>query len=298
VDLAPVLRRIDAYQRRHPWLAFPVAVQKKFGDDEGGDLCAMLTYYGFISLFPLLLVFFTVLGFVLADNPSLQQDIRTSALANVPIIGDQIARNVTSVQGSGVALVLGLLGTLWGGLGIANASQDAFNRVWGVPRAKRPGFLPRVLRDLALLGSIGVAIVATTVLGSAAGFASGNIGWRVAAALVSFALDMALFLFAFRLLTARELPWAVFLPGAALAAVGWEVLHLVGGVYTSHVLNGMSQTYGMFAIVLGALVWIFLQVRVVVYAAEVNVVRREHLWPRSLVSVEEPAGPSEGAAWS
>ena len=83
---------IDAFQRATAWLAFPVAVQKKFGDDEGGNLCAMLTYYGFLSLFPLLLVFFTVLGFVLDGNPSLQHDLRTSALANLPIIGDQIAQ--------------------------------------------------------------------------------------------------------------------------------------------------------------------------------------------------------------
>ena len=77
-----------------------------------------------------------------------------------------------------------------------------------------------------------------------------------------------------------------------LAAVGWEILHLVAGVYASHVLKGMSQTYGMFAIVLGALGWIFLQARVVVYAAEVNAVRRDRLWPRSLLT--EP--PAESAA--
>src|SRR3954471_16957540 len=155
------MRRVDAFQQRHRPLAFAFGVQKKFGDDEGGNLCAMLTYYGFLSLFPLLLVFFTVLGFVLDGNPSLQEDIRTSALANVPIIGDQIAKNITSVQGSGLALVVGLLGTLWGGLGIANAAQGAMNRVWGVARTARPGFVPRVARDLALLGTIGVAIVVT-----------------------------------------------------------------------------------------------------------------------------------------
>ena len=298
MDLAPVIRRIDAYQRRHRWLAFPVAVQKKFGEDEGGNLCAMLTYYGFLSLFPLLLVFFTVLGFVLDGNPQLQQDLRTSALANIPIIGDQIAKNVTSVQGSGIALVVGLLGSLWGGLGIANAAQDAMNRVWGVARTTRPGFVPRVLRDLALIGTIGVAIVATTVLGAAAGYVSGNIGWRVLATVLAIAMDTAVFLFAFRLLTARDLPWRELLPGALLAAVAWEILHLVAGTYASHVLKGMSQTYGMFAIVLGALGWIFLQARVVVYAAEVNVVKLDRLWPRSLTSDPENesdhGGPGDG----
>jgi len=153
VNLDRVKRRIDAFQQRHRPLAFAVGVQKKFGDDEGGNLCALLTYYGFVSLFPLLLVFFSVLGFVLEGNPSLQHQLRDSALSNLPIIGDQIASNVTSVQGSGLALVVGLLGALWGGLGIANAAQDAMNRVWGVDRPHRPGFVPRVLRSLGLVGT-------------------------------------------------------------------------------------------------------------------------------------------------
>ena len=110
--------------------------------------------------------------------------------------------------------------------------------------------------------------------------------------MLALALDTGLFLFAFRLLTVRELPWSAFLPGAVLAAIGWEILHLVAGAYASHVLKGMSQTYGMFAIVLGALGWIFLQARVVVYAAEVNVVRHDRLWPRALVT--EPPTDSDG----
>ena len=77
------------------------------------------------------------------------------------------------------------------------------------------------------------------------------------------------------------------LPGAIVAAVGFEVLQVVSGVYVGHALKGMSATYGMFAIVLGALAWIFLQARVVVYAAEVNVVRHDRLWPRSLVTATD-----------
>ena len=299
MDLTPVLRRVDAFQQRHRLARVPAwAVQKKFGEDEGGNLCAMLTYYGFLSLFPLLLVFFTVLGFVLEGNPSLQHELADSALANLPIIGDQIATNVTTVQGNGLALVIGILGTLWGGLGIANSGQDAMNRVWGVPRTKRPGFVPRVVRDLVLLATLGVAIVATTVLSAGAGYVSGNLGWRVIATAAAVALDVVVFVFAFKVLTAKDLPWPAFLPGAVVAAVGWEVLHFVGGAYLSHILRGMSQTYGMFAIVLGALGWIFLQARVVVYAAEVNVVRRDRLWPRSLVSAPESdddRGAADGA---
>jgi YihY family inner membrane protein len=287
-----MVRRLDGFQRRHPPLAFAVAVQKKFGDDEGGSLCATLTYYGFLSLFPLLLLFFTILGFALDGNPQLQQDLRTSALVNLPVIGDQIASNVTSVQGSGIALVVGLLGSLWGGLGIANASQDAMNRVWGVPRDRRPGFVPRVLRSLGLVATLGAVIVLATLLSAAAGYVSGNLGLRAAALLVSVAVNVGMFLVIFRVLTARDLSVSQTLPGAVFAAVAWELLHFFGGVYVAHALKGMSQTYGMFAIVLGALAWIFLQARVVVYAAEINAVRTDRRWPRSLVS----RSPSPSAA--
>jgi len=291
VDVQRYLRRLDDAQQRKRFVAFPVAVVKKFGDDQGGNLAALIAYYGFLSLFPLLLVLFTVLGFVLHGHPGLQHDLRTSALADFPIIGDQISRNVTSVRGSGLALVIGILGTLWGGLGIANAAQNAMNRVWEVPMRARPGFFPRIGRSLAAIGTIGIGIVVTTVI---SGFGSGS-GWlgagvRIAAFVVSVAVNVGLFVLAFRVLTAADLGWRTLLPGAIFAAVGWEVLQALGGLYVAHGLRGMSQTYGLFAIVLGLLGWIFLQAQVVVYAAEINAVRAKRLWPRSIA----PPPPTEG----
>src|SRR4030088_537942 len=132
------LKRIDELQQRHPWHAFPLAVNKKFGDDEGGNLAALIAYYGFFSLFPLLAVFVTILAFVLDGNQHLQQDIMNSTFGQFPIIGDDLKKNVGTIKGSGVALAFGVAGTLYGGLGVANAAQNAFNRVWEVPRSKRP----------------------------------------------------------------------------------------------------------------------------------------------------------------
>src|SRR2546430_1753623 len=124
-DLQRVVRRIDEFQQRHRPLAFLFAVVKKFGDDQGGNLAALITYYGFLSLFPLLLVLVTVLGFVLQNNPDLRDDILNSAVAQFPIIGDQIRNNVGSVRGSGLGLAVGILVTFYGGLGVCNAAQDA-----------------------------------------------------------------------------------------------------------------------------------------------------------------------------
>src|SRR5690349_13540864 len=101
--------------------AFPYAVIKKFGDDQAGYLAALIAYYGFFSLFPLLLVFVSILGFVLHGNPSLQDQILNSALRNFPVIGPEITRNIHSVRGSGATLIIGALGTLWAGLGVTQA---------------------------------------------------------------------------------------------------------------------------------------------------------------------------------
>jgi membrane protein len=282
-DVQRVVRRVDDFQQRHRPLAFVFAVLKKFGDDQGGNLAALITYYGFVSLFPLLLVLVTVLGFVLDGNPDLQKDVLNSALADFPIIGNQIRDNVGSVRGSGIGLAIGVVFTFYGGLGIANAAQDAMNRVWEVPMRARPGFLPRVLRSLALIGTLGAGIIVTTVL-SGMGGGTGSFGaWlRVALVAVAFALNVGLFMLAFRVLTVRDVAWRDLWPGAVVAAVGWEILQTIGGALLQHQLKGMDQTYGLFAIVIGLLAWIFLQARLVVYAAEVNVVRAQHLWPRSI----------------
>jgi YihY family inner membrane protein len=282
-DVQKLVKRIDEFQQRHRLLAFGFGVVKKFGDDQGGNLAALITYYGFLSLFPLLLVLVTVLGFVLQGHPGLQHDILNSAVADFPIIGDQIKKNVGSIHGNGLALAIGIVGTFYGGLGIANAAQDAMNRVWAVPFKSRPGFFPRIVRSLELIATLGLGILFTTVL-SGIGGGSGDLPLvvRVGVIVIGFLLNILLFGLAFKVLTARDLAWRDVLPGALVAAIAWGVLQVLGGAFVSHVLKGTSQTYGLFALVLGLLAWIFLQARIVVYAAEVNVVKAQRLWPRSL----------------
>src|SRR5437588_11262706 len=110
------MHRIDERQQRNRYVAFPFAVVKKFGDDQAGNLAALIAYYGFFSIFPLLLVFVTVLGFLLRGNPSLQASIEHSTLGHFPVIGQQI--QVHSLTGSGLALTIGIVTTLVAGLGV------------------------------------------------------------------------------------------------------------------------------------------------------------------------------------
>jgi uncharacterized BrkB/YihY/UPF0761 family membrane protein len=132
-----MVSRADAYQRRHRWAGLPLAVLYKFADDQGTYLAAQITYYGFVALFPLLLLA-TILGYALHDSPHLQRQVLDSALAQFPVIGDQIVTNIRSFHGSVAGLVIGMLGCVYGGLGIAQATQIMLNKVWGVPRDSRP----------------------------------------------------------------------------------------------------------------------------------------------------------------
>src|SRR5205085_10412899 len=139
--------------------AFPFAVFKKFGDDRSRHLAALIAYYGFFSLFPLLLVFVTVVSMVIAGNPELQKRIIDSAVSQFPIVGEQIAKNVHAIKGSGLALAVGIIGALWGGLGVVQAAQNAMNGVWNVPVKDQPNFLKSRLRAVIMLVVLGAFVV-------------------------------------------------------------------------------------------------------------------------------------------
>jgi membrane protein len=279
--LKRLLSAVDQAQQRRPWLAVPVATYKKFGDDQAGNLAALIAYYAFASVFPLLLVFITVLNIVLKNNEKLRTHLLSTALKQYPGIGTQLVHPLSK---TGLALVIGLVLTFYGARGVANAMQNALNSVWEIPKSGRPGFPWGTLRSFGLIGVIGPGVIATITLSSIAG-GTGHLGGvlgKVAAAVVSLILNVGLFWLGFRLATAREVPWRDLRLSAILAAVAWQILQLVGGYFIGHQLANNSS-YGVFGVVLGLLAWFYLQAQLTLYVVELNVVRARRLWPRSLV---------------
>ena len=204
MSLSDRLHAIDRFQQRRRRLSFVAAVIKKFSDDGASQLAALIAYYGFFSLFPLLLVFVTVLGFVLQGNASAQESVLHSTLSQFPVIGNQLQSNVHSLKGSGVALAIGLIGSLLAGLGITGATQNAFNQVWYIPHKRRPNFLTWRLRGLALLVVLGVLFIVST---AAAGYVSAQTAGAVevlGGILIALALNLLLFFLAFRAMTSDE----------------------------------------------------------------------------------------------
>jgi YihY family inner membrane protein len=277
-----VVGRVDEWQRRHRVPAFVVGVVKKYGDDRGGHLAALVTYYGFLSLFPLLLVLVTVLGFLLHDNPSLRHDLLDSALADFPIIGQQLRKNVGALDGNGLGLAIGLLGLVWGSLGVAQAAQHAMAQVWNISVPRRPSFLPRLARSLLILGVLAVAIGVTTGLAALATLVPSSIVITVVSTGLLVVINVALYWLAFRVLTPKDVAARDLWPGAIVGGVAWTALQALGGWLVARQLRHTSELYGTFGVVLGLLFFLYLASQIMVYAAEVNVVWARHLYPRSL----------------
>jgi membrane protein len=276
---------LDRFQQQRPALAIPAAVLKKFGEDRASNLAALIAYYAFVSLFPLLLVFVTILGYVLEGDPSLRVKILKGTLGKFPLLSDQL--KLQSLSGSGFALGIGIALTLLAGLGVTGAGQTAFNRIWSVRAKDEPNFLKQRLRGIGVLATLGTLTILSTVAGGFVGASGGkaSTAWTLAAGVVlALALNVVLFLCVFKLLTAVKLSWRDVLPGAIPAAVVWTLLQYFGGLYASHELKNLGPLYGSFALVLALVAWLYLAAHLTLLTAELNVVINRRLWPRSLLA--------------
>ena len=269
-------------------LGYPVAVIYKYFDDQGNYLAAIITYYAFIAIFPLLLLGSSILGFFLEGNPDLQQDLLDSALAQFPIIGDQLGRP-EGLQGSTEAIVIGAVVALYGALGLGQALQNALNIAWSVPRNSRPNPVLLRFKSLFLLMTAGVAVLAVSVLSTLAAntevFGSSVSTYRWPITLITVVVNTLVLTALFRVGAARgHSIWTGSIPGAVVASLLWIGLQKLGTVYVTNVLGeteGMNQT---FALVLGLIGLIWLTAVIGVLGIEVNVVLERRLWPRALLT--------------
>ncbi|HEY1567126.1 MAG TPA: YihY/virulence factor BrkB family protein [Solirubrobacteraceae bacterium] len=285
MDVMGPLHRFDDYQQNRKWLALPVAVVKKFGDDQGGNLASLVAWYGFFSLFPLLLVFATILGYVLAGDSGTRESVEHAVQSQFPAIGSSLPLN--AISGSAFALAVGVFTALWAGLGVTTVSQTALDTVWAVPYKNRPNFVKSRLRGLGLLVFLGVLFLVSTTASGAVSAGFGGALAKVVGYVVSLAVNFVLFFAAYRLMSASNIPGRDLRWGSAVAAVLWTILQSVGGLYLKH---AGGHGYGVFAIVIPLLIWLRLGTQVFLYCAEVNVVVSRRLWPRSFF------GPPEAPA--
>ena len=285
--MAKIIDGADRVQRRWSVLGYPIAVIYKYFDDQGNYLAAIITYYAFIAIFPLLLLGSSILGFFLQGNPELQSDLIDSALAQFPIIGDQLGQP-EGLQGSTTAIVIGGLVALYGALGLGQALQNALNIAWSVPRNSRPNPLLLRLKSLGLLMSAGLAVLALSVLSALStntkvlGETIASYSWPIR--VVSIVVITCVLTVLFRFGTSRGHRFWGAVPGALTTALLWLLLQYAGTTYVTSVVTeteGMNQT---FAVVLGLFGLIYIAAVMGMVGIEVNVVLNRRLWPRALLT--------------
>lgn len=281
--LQDLVARIDRWQRQSRFAAPAYAVIKKFGDDGVNQFVVGLGWYGFVAIYPLLLVVITVLGFI--GVSSLGHGL-VATLHQFPVVGDQFnpAHGSNDLHGSVLGLIIGLLGLTYGAQGVTQTAQQAMARVWNVPQLDLPGFLPRLARSLVGLAIIGSSFVVNAAAATFATGAGQNYAVRVPVLLAMVLINTALFLAAFRALTPGTIATRPLLPGAIVGSLGFTVLMTVGSGLIQHQVRNSSATYGQFGIVIGLVGFLFLLAKISLYGAELNPVLARHLWPRGILS--------------
>jgi uncharacterized BrkB/YihY/UPF0761 family membrane protein len=280
--------RIDRFQRRHRALAFPYAVVKRYGEDRGGWLGSLVAYYGFFSLFPLLVVFVTAATWIFGDRPELLQHILEAVWSRVPFVAaglqSSVQQEVTSLSGNGWVTLVSISITVWGGIGVVRVLQDAVNTIWGVARFRRPGFIPKIARGIAILSLLGIGVIGSGIVAGLTVGTSFPIVGVVLVAVVNVVLVAGITGVVYRLSIAAPVKVGELAPGAVIMGLGVYALTLIAGLYVKHVVARMTSIYGPFAATIGLLAYVSLLVQLFVIATEVNVVRVQSLWPRSLTS--------------
>jgi membrane protein len=274
--------KLDSLQRKSHLVAFSYAVIKKYGDDQAGYQAALLTYYAFLSLFPLLLVVTTLTQLIASSHPHLQMSIINATTSYFPVLGSQLSNHVHSLHRNGVALAVGILFTFYGARGVADAFRSGVNHIWQIPRSQRDGFPKSAIKSVViiLVGGIGF-IVASISAGLAAG-----VGHELVFRGVSILIDVFILFWVFNWLINISLPEHISLQdtraGALSAAIGLVIMQTIGGYVLSRELKSLDALYSYFAIALGLLFWIYLQAQVLCYSIEISAVHAQKLWPRSL----------------
>lgn len=296
-----IINTVDNFQRRHRLPAFLVAVIKKYGEDDAGRQAALLTYYAFLSLFPLLLVLTTLTESITASHSELQNSIIQGTTNYFPVLGTQLAAHVNTLQKSGFALVVGILFTLYGAHGVADAFQRGVQHLWKIPHVERDGFPKSTLKSLGIIVIAGLGFIvasASVALAAAAGH-----GWvfRFLSILINLVIWSGLFILLLNISLPRHIPFKETRAAALTAAVGLVILQALGGYLLAKELKHLDALYSYFALALGLLFWIYLQVQVLFYSLEIAAVRSHSLWPRSLsgqqTEADRRAAPSSSAKY-
>lgn len=279
---------VDEFQRHHPVLGFPLAVVYKYFDDQGPYLASALTYYAFIAIFPLMLLGTSILGIILRGEPNWQQAILDSALAQFPIIGDELGRP-EGLQGSFAGVAIGGVAALYGAMGLGQALQNTQHVAWSVPRNSRPNPVYARVKTLVLLVTAGFSLLAVSIVSTVASTTDAftevlGTGIKVVLPVLTIAVVGTFLTLLFRYAATGQHSFRRAAPGGFTLALMWQGLQYAGAAYVDRVLVDTTSMTKTFGLVLGLIGFLWIGAVMAVMAMEINVVLARRLWPRALLT--------------
>lgn len=284
-----IVRTLNSFQQNHRLPAFICAVIKKYDEDEAGHQAALLTYYAFLSLFPLLLVLTTLTEYIPVSHTTIQDSIIKGTTNYFPVLGDQLSAHVHTLHKNGLALIIGLLFTLYGARGVADAFRNGIQHLWKIPKAERDGFPKSMLKSLSIILVAGLGFIVASVSLGLAGSAGQGLAFRLLTIAINLLVWSGLFILLINISLPRHVPFSETRAAAITAAIGLVIVQVLGGYLLKRELKHLDALYSYFALALGLLFWIYLQVQVLFYSLEIAAVRSQKLWPRSLIGNQPTA---------
>ncbi len=268
--------RMMSLRAKHPTIEVSVDMVDGWRRHISGRNASVLAFFGFLSIFPLLLAATTILGLALDGNKELQQRIIDGALADIPVLGEQLQNDPTSLNGSVWVLVLGLGAALWSATKAFVALQGGLDDVWEVDvdhRGAMPKQRGKALLGLALIGGAQIGGLALTTLVNEAGL---PLGGRLALVAGTVAINVAVVAAMYRYLTAARLSWTDVWPGSIAAGIATTLIQHFGTMIVVRITSNASDTYGQFAVVLGLVTWLSLLAIATIMSAEFNAALVRH----------------------
>lgn len=291
-----------------PVLGTAIRVQDRYKEDAGDQFAGSIGFFGFLSLFPMILLTLSVAGFVLADSSDAQlADLAARIEDAIPgltaLMGEQGVGSALQdvIDSAGAVGLIGLVLLLFSALRVVNAAQTATQVVF---RVDRTAISPVKQRGQQVIALVALGLIA--LMGTAAGGAIGAVARMdllgvlevlapILAFAVTFALDVVLFLAAYRLFGTSEGPIVrTLVPGAVLGGTGWALLKLLGATYVASQVESSRSVYGALAGVIGMMLLLYLAGRLFVYGAELSAVKAPN--PDDPTETTEEVGVGSGIA--
>jgi len=275
------MARVDSWQRNHPIAGYPLGVVRMHSDVDGGRHAALMTYYGFLSIIPILLLLVAVLSRVLSNNPELRAELIDSVVP--PDLQATVDNALLNLPDGGIPLAIGLVGLIGTGLGVVFTAADTLNDVACVPHRLRSTGAKRYLKALAMLIVLMAGITAIGFLSAwIAGMGSERAAAQIAQVAALVGVVFALLIVGARLLLPMRPSFEALWRPAAIGSAVIAICVSVAALLVPRLIERSGPVYGTFATIIGSLAFIALVCRALSYTAVAATVSHQSLWPRSL----------------